>query len=382
MATIAVYWELELLKKGGNMGLYKNENNSLSLLAGSTIYADGPVGAIYPYGGSTAPQGFLICDGTELLRTEYPALFAVIGTSFGTPSDDTKFKIPDLRGEFLRGAGTNSHANQGNGGSVGAHQDATTVDSTYLASSGSYQTGGNQDGLNVVNADKITSAPFSIITNGGIAAGAVSHRSAVRPTNTSVNYIIKALEIALPTDFEDAVDDKIAPISAVIPSTATSANKLLTRTEAMPNSGLIFIGTTGIQIDSQSATTTWKNVMIALTTKLKQWAIDNTSTGDYFSFLSFTLGGGLYLSEYTDILDCNVLRGSDWGFYASAHSATVPRSDYDAYMTNLSANLGLIRTYIDSNSIQSAIILNETKGAAGADTFWIKRYKAIGCKWT
>ena len=47
-----------------------------------------------------------------------------------------------------------------------------------------------------------------------------------RPTNTSVNFIIKALEIALPTDFADAVDDKIA--ANMIDSVTDGSQKAIT----------------------------------------------------------------------------------------------------------------------------------------------------------
>jgi microcystin-dependent protein len=61
-----------------------------------------PAGTIHAYGGSTAPSGYLVCDGAVLDRATYPALFAAIGTNFGSPSGTT-FNLPDLRGQFLRG---------------------------------------------------------------------------------------------------------------------------------------------------------------------------------------------------------------------------------------------------------------------------------------
>lgn len=57
-----------------------------------------PTGAYLPYGGTTAPTGFLLCDGTAVSRTTYADLFAVIGTSYGTGDGATTFNVPDLRG--------------------------------------------------------------------------------------------------------------------------------------------------------------------------------------------------------------------------------------------------------------------------------------------
>ncbi|NLO90692.1 MAG: phage tail protein [Elusimicrobia bacterium] len=52
---------------------------------------------------STAPAGFLKCNGAAISRTTYSALFAVIGTTFGVGDGSTTFNLPDLRGEVIRG---------------------------------------------------------------------------------------------------------------------------------------------------------------------------------------------------------------------------------------------------------------------------------------
>ena len=61
-----------------------------------------PTGGMVTYWGEEVPDGWLECDGSEVLRADYPALFAVIGTAFGAPSSDTKFKLPDLKDRFVR----------------------------------------------------------------------------------------------------------------------------------------------------------------------------------------------------------------------------------------------------------------------------------------
>jgi hypothetical protein len=61
------------------------------------------IGTILPYGGSAEPNdGWLFCDGRALRRDDYPDLYHVIGTNFGTP-DAAHFNLPDLRGRFVRG---------------------------------------------------------------------------------------------------------------------------------------------------------------------------------------------------------------------------------------------------------------------------------------
>lgn len=63
-----------------------------------------PVGSITMFGGSSAPSGWLICDGSSLLRASYAALFTVIGVVYGS-ADGTHFTLPDLRGRVGLGVG-------------------------------------------------------------------------------------------------------------------------------------------------------------------------------------------------------------------------------------------------------------------------------------
>ena len=67
-----------------------------------------PVGIILPYGGKIAPDGYLLCDGRAVSRTEYSALFNVIGTYFGNGDGINTFNVPDLRECVPVGIGTRS----------------------------------------------------------------------------------------------------------------------------------------------------------------------------------------------------------------------------------------------------------------------------------
>ena len=88
--------------------------NSSTFLRGDQTYAalSGiPAGFIFPYGGASAPTGYLLCDGAAVNRTTYATLFAVIGTTYGVGNGSTTFNIPDCRGRFLlckSAAGTGS----------------------------------------------------------------------------------------------------------------------------------------------------------------------------------------------------------------------------------------------------------------------------------
>ena len=61
-------------------------------------------GIVQLYAGSTAPNGWLICNGQEVSRTTYAALFAVIGTTYGAGDGSTTFNVPNLVNKTVRGS--------------------------------------------------------------------------------------------------------------------------------------------------------------------------------------------------------------------------------------------------------------------------------------
>ena len=67
-------------------------NDDGTHLSNSTI----PVGCVVLWAASTAPTGWLLCDGAAVLRTTYLDLFSVIGTTYGTGDGSTTFNIPGV----------------------------------------------------------------------------------------------------------------------------------------------------------------------------------------------------------------------------------------------------------------------------------------------
>lgn len=78
-----------------------------------------PAGTTLAWSGDVCPEGWLVCQGTYFLRSDYPQLFDALGTTYNTQIDPTTggnytdpgilyFRIPDYRGIFLRNTGTPS----------------------------------------------------------------------------------------------------------------------------------------------------------------------------------------------------------------------------------------------------------------------------------
>ena len=189
-----------------------------------------PTGSIQPHGGGTAPDGFLVCDGTIVNIADYPKLFASIGTSWGYGNNDgLTFHLPDLRGRMLRGhdagagrdpdAGTRTSSNSGGntGDNVGSVQGqatkkngltASTSGSAISAGSHSHNTEGD---INVAingtfiggdlrpgNGKPLQANPW--LAAGGAHAHTLSASTTIntgdletRSINANVNYVIKAV---------------------------------------------------------------------------------------------------------------------------------------------------------------------------------------------
>lgn len=81
-----------------------------------------PAGAVMPFAMNSAPSGWLAADGTAVSRTTYATLFAAIGTAHGSGDGSTTFNLPDLRGIFVRGSGSQTISGTTYSGTFAAKQ--------------------------------------------------------------------------------------------------------------------------------------------------------------------------------------------------------------------------------------------------------------------
>ena len=177
-----------------------------------------PIGTVISVMGKVAPHNYLICDGTIYNIADYPELAAYFTGQFESSNffggdGITTFAVPDLRGEFLRGAGTNSHADQGSGADVGMHQDATTVPNFVVSQSLSrlygYSTSKN-DNTVTENSDSNFNGNGYVRVDGSYvsSAGNVA-RYAARPTNTSILYCIATKNIFMDAGSNLSTDEQV-----------------------------------------------------------------------------------------------------------------------------------------------------------------------------
>ena len=93
-----------------------------------------PVGGQIAYAGATAPPGWLLCYGQAVSRTTYAALFAVIGTAYGTGDGTTTFNLPDKRGRASIGAD-----NMGGSAANNVTDAVSGINATTVGASGGSQ---------------------------------------------------------------------------------------------------------------------------------------------------------------------------------------------------------------------------------------------------
>lgn len=121
---------------GGYLNDDLDDIDALVKTATDTAIAAGvPIGSVVDYAGSSAPTGYLFCFGQNVSRTTYAALFAAIGTTFGTGDGSTTFGLPDFRGRVAAGkdnmGGTSANRLTGLSGGV----DGDTLGATGGAES-------------------------------------------------------------------------------------------------------------------------------------------------------------------------------------------------------------------------------------------------------
>lgn len=146
-----------------------------------TVYADDATGVMKMYAGSSAPTGWLKCDGSAVSRTTYADLFAVIGTTYGAGDTTTTFNLPEFDDRFPRGntlaasGGSDTHAHTGG---AHTHTVSATVDG---------ETADEYDGGNSITVGRDGAISGTAASGGEVATSTEDNI----PAFTGVMFIIK-----------------------------------------------------------------------------------------------------------------------------------------------------------------------------------------------
>lgn len=163
------------------------------VLKGSGVWDDSggvPIGSSIIWNTDTPPENYLESDGSAISRSTYAALFAVIGTTFGSGDGSTTFNIPDFRGYFPRGW---SHGGSIDSGRTFGSTQQDAFQGHYHSLGGglaSSQSGIDSDCMRTDSGSSSTAwQARSIITNG--TNGTPRTASETRPVNLAIMFCIK-----------------------------------------------------------------------------------------------------------------------------------------------------------------------------------------------
>ena len=154
-----------------------------------------PTGGLMMWPTASPPTGYLLCNGSAVSRTNFAALFAVIGTTFGVGDNSTTFNLPNYTNRVPVGAG-GLYAAAATGGS----KDAVVVSHTHTATvtdpGHSHQTGSttSDTGFVSVRSTGTSGVATSTATTGisvGISTTGSSGTDANMPPYLAIFYIIK-----------------------------------------------------------------------------------------------------------------------------------------------------------------------------------------------
>lgn len=149
-----------------------------------------PSGAVIPFAGSTAPQGYLLCDGREVSRADYPYLFDAIGTTYGEGDGSTTFNLPNLQDKFVQGASDTN--------TIGTVKDAGLPNITGSISigwgyasggSGSFYVGNRGDADGYGNGKSTLNRAWFL--DASRSNSIYGNSDTVQPPAVVMNYIIK-----------------------------------------------------------------------------------------------------------------------------------------------------------------------------------------------
>ena len=195
------------------MAIYQgNKKLAYSCNVDNSVYAV-PIGTILSYASATPPNGFLVCDGSEVLKTDYAELFEIIGDTWGTASDTTKFKLPNAKGRVLQGADGNlgTYIAESLPNITGKFYHDTNVTKT-LAGAFSYKRGTNTNLANDTANSNSGYVEFDASKSNPIYSG--EH---VQQNGIAVTYIIKALKVS---------NKYTEEVSALIDDSSIATNKV------------------------------------------------------------------------------------------------------------------------------------------------------------
>lgn len=190
LPSVPVSTELLQIDTSGNISANSASTQALN-----------PTGAVIMFAGSSAPSGYLLCNGSAVSRTTYSSLFSVVGTTYGSGDGSTTFNLPNTQGIFVRSAGSQTIVGKSYSATLGTSENDKTAVNGLTISDPEHNHGTGGDGVYIKNGTTGlggviaagTGSSFQSIAVTGSSPTGISLRgdTETQPANLALNYIIK-----------------------------------------------------------------------------------------------------------------------------------------------------------------------------------------------
>lgn len=358
------------------------------------------VGEVVAYAGSSIPENFLDCDGSAKSRTTYADLFNVIGTTYGVGDGSTTFNLPNLKGVFVKGAGSQTIGGIVHSGTLGTTENDQMQGhwhNQYVAGAAP------QGGSGGPALDQISSVPSALRGGGTGVKEAISDGTngtprigtETKPANVALRYIIRYMPnqtgIVTPTQQVSsdtipfvfkatAINPAVDPIGTFNTYTYAANTNTATISGTAPTQTISSMNINGVQIFARAYTTTSTSASptrfdIFIGEGLKSKQVDafagliKTTPITYdrmFNAVANEYGATVIYSETTGIMSINAgvgINGAGTG--RSIDDQNSYANGYFVFNASKSPSLVTIPSLSDDSlsitSVGNAIQLNMTK---------------------
>ena len=153
-----------------------------------------PIGVVQAFAGNTVPDGWLLCDGSAISRTDYADLYAVIGDTYGNGDGSTTFNLPNLVDKFVEGSATSGTEKSAGLPNITGSWQARRYgsDSALLsAPSGAFTITNNGTQGYGTGQDNTDVARHLVSFDASLSSSIYGNSTTVQPPALTMQYIIK-----------------------------------------------------------------------------------------------------------------------------------------------------------------------------------------------
>jgi len=173
-----------------------------------------PSGAVFHFAMTTAPTGYLLCDGSAVSRTTYADLFTAIGTTFGEGDGSTTFALPDLVGQFIRGYNADASVGVDAGRTFGStQQDAIVEHDHFMTRNNATSAGDSHNGESTLQSGYYN---YDFVQTGAAQEGLCGGYVEANNSGGCQNFSVGQINRKGPSASTETSTDEVRPVNVAL----------------------------------------------------------------------------------------------------------------------------------------------------------------------